>query len=142
MSAKAQQIHEAVTRLVEDEGLEQAAAFRRVASELGLKYDSVRGAFYTARRAAEGGAPAPARRSRKRETTPDDAVASAVAALEAGIAAIEGELEQARARAEEAKAEYEALTASSGPRIEQIRAKIAVLAPEAETASEEADPKK
>lgn len=130
VSTKAQQIYEAVTRLV-DEGLEQADAFRKVAADTGLKFDSVRGAFYSARRAANGEAGKASRRSRKRETTPEDAVASAVAALETAIESIQVELDFASQRAREAVAEYEALKASSGPRIEEIRSKITVLAPSA-----------
>lgn len=137
MSTKAQQIHEAVSRLVEDEGLEQAEAFRRVAADSGLKYDSVRGAFYTARRAAEGGSATTPRRSRKRETTPEDAVASAVSALESAIGSIDAELELARLRAEEAQAEYEALQEASGPRIEAIRSKVAVLSADTPTPTKE-----
>lgn len=127
---KAQEIHQRVTALV-DAGAEQADAFRQVAEEAGLKYDSVRGAFYTARRSAEGGTPTK-RRSRKRETTPQDAVASAVATLEAAIEAIEHEVEAAQERADEAAAEAEAIRSASSGRIEEIRAKIAVLAPPAE----------
>jgi len=71
-------------------------------------------------------------------------VASAVAALEAAIGSIEVELELARQRADEARAEYEALKAASGPRIEEIRAKIAVLAPEEppSTSTKEDSPEK
>lgn len=132
MSTKAQQIHEAVTRLVE-QGSDQADAFRQVAEQTGLKYDSVRGAYYTARRAAEGGTPT-TRRSRKRETTPEDAIAAAVATLERSIEDIEAELEAAAERALEAQAEWEAMKATSGQKVEDIKAKIALLSPpEAET---------
>jgi hypothetical protein len=67
---------------------------------------------------------------RRRETTPQDAIASAVATLMAAIDSIEAEVEAARERAAEAQAEYEAMQAASGSRIEEIRAKIAVLDPE------------
>jgi hypothetical protein len=99
-----------------------------LAKEYGQPLHSVRSAYYVGRKQANGeaGTSRP-RRSRKRETTEHDAVAAAVATLENAIADIESEVESAGERAEEAKREYEALTASAGPRIEAIRAKIAVL---------------
>jgi len=80
------------------------------------------------------------RRSRRRETTTQDAVASAVATLRAAIDSIEFELETARERADEARAEYEAMQAASSGRIEEIRAKIAVLDPEADAKDASAEP--
>ncbi|MEJ7783283.1 MAG: hypothetical protein WKF96_00680 [Solirubrobacteraceae bacterium] len=143
MSTKAEQTYETVSRLVE-QGIEQADAFRQVAEQTGLKYDSVRGAFYGHKRVlergdepGEGRSRASGRRSRKRETTTQDAVASAVATLRGAIDSIESELETARERAAEATAEYEAMQAAVGGRIEEIRAKIAVLDPEADDASSE-----
>ena len=83
--------------------------------------DSVRGAYYghkrvagARRRAEHRDAAATARRSRKRETTTQDAVASAVATLRGAIDSIEFELEAARERADEATAEYEAMQAADG----------------------------
>ena len=127
MSTKAQQTYERVNTLVEG-GTPKAEAFKQLASEYGQPVTSVRGAYYSAKRVLEGGDPSP-RRSRKRETTPDDAVAAAVATLEAAVDAIEQELLAAGQRATEAQAEYEAMQATAAARTEEIRAKIAVLAP-------------
>ncbi len=134
---KAQQTFERINALV-DGGMKKADAFKQLAEEYGQPVDSVRGAYYGHKRALERGdepgtrtARASARRSRKRETTTADAVASAVASLQSAIDSIEIELETARERADEAKAEYEAMQAASSGRIDEIRAKIAVLDPEA-----------
>ena len=134
---KAQQTYERVNALVES-GTKKADAFKQLAEEYGQPVDSVRGAYYGHKRSLErgdepstGNRPS-VRRSRRRETTAEDAVASAVSALRSAIDSIDVELETARQRAEEAQAEYEAMHAASTGRIEQIRAKIAVLDPEAD----------
>lgn len=124
---KAQEVYERVEALVA-EGTSRPDAFKQLAEELSYKLDSVRGAYYTGRLQATGEAGTPrSRRPRKRETTEADAVAAAVATLEQAIASIEREVETSAERAREARAEHEALKAASGPRIEAIRAKIAVL---------------
>jgi multidrug resistance efflux pump len=130
---KAQQTYERVNALVEA-GTKKAEAFKQLAEEYGQPVDSVRGAYYGHKRAVEGGGVSGAARSRsrKRETTTQDAVASAVATLRGAIDSIEIELEVARERADEARAEYQAMQAASGGRIKEIRAKIAVLDPEAD----------
>lgn len=136
MATKAQQTYERVNALV-DGGIAKAEAFKQLAEEYGQPVDSVRGAYYGHKRSQERGdepgtgerGRATARRSRKRETTTEDAVASAVATLHSAIDSIELELEIARERAEEATAEYEAMKAATGGRIDEIRAKIAVLDP-------------
>jgi chromosome segregation ATPase len=127
---KAQATFERINALV-DGGMQKADAFKQLAEEYGQSTDSVRGAYYTAKRQAEGGTSSTRSRSRKRETTTEDAVASAVATLRGAIDSVEFELETARERAEEAQAEYEAMKAASGDRIKEIRAKIAVLDPTA-----------
>ena len=129
---KAEQTYERINALVSG-GMQKAAAFKQLAEEYGQPVDSVRGAYYGAKRTT-GGSSSP-RRPRKRETTTQDAVASAVATLEAACQSIEIELGAARERADEAAAEYQSMQASSGVRIEEIRAKIAVLAPEVATPS-------
>jgi hypothetical protein len=130
---KAQQIYERAEALMEA-GTPRAEAFKQLAEETGLKLDSVRGAYYTGRMQVNGESGTPrSRRPRKRETTEADAVAAAVATLEQAIASITREVETSAERAREAQAEHEALAAASGPRIEAIQAKIAVL-----TGSEEA----
>jgi chromosome segregation ATPase len=138
VSTKAQQTYERINALV-DGGKTKADAFKQLAEEYAQPVDSVRGAYYGHKRVLErgdepstrAGDRASARRSRKRETTTQDAVASAVATLRAAIGSIEVELETARERADEAQAEYEAMRSASSGRIEEIRAKIAVLDPEA-----------
>lgn len=141
---KAQVTYERVNALVES-GTQKAAAFKQLAEEYGQPVDSVRGADYGHKRLLERGdepstGSRPARRSRKRETTAEDAVASAVATLRAAIDSIDVELETARQRADEAQAEYEAMHAASAGRIEQIRAKIAVLDPEADEPPASSEP--
>jgi len=145
VSTKAQQTYERIDALVDD-GMQKAAAFRQLAAEYDQPVDSVRGAYYGHKRAlergdepGEGRSRIAARRSRKRETTTEDAVASAVATLRRAIDSIDVELEAARERAEEASAEYEAIKGAAGGRIEAIRAKIAVLDPEAGDQSSEPD---
>ena len=137
MTTKAEQTYERINALV-DGGMQKAAAFKQLAEEYGQPVDSVRGAYYGHKRAlergdepGEGRGRTSARRSRKRETTTEDAVASAVASLRRAIDSIDVELEAARERAEEASAEYEAIKGAAGGRIEEIRAKIVVLDPEA-----------
>ena len=126
---KAQQTMDRVDALVAG-GTKKADAFKQLAEEYGQPVDSVRGAYYySARKAAGLSAPGGARRTGRRGTTPQDAIASAVAMLESAIESIDFELEAARERAAEAQAEYEAIKQASGGRIEEIRAKIAVLDP-------------
>lgn len=138
VTTKAQQTYERINALV-DGGMQKAAAFKQLAAEYDQPVDSVRGAYYGHKRVlergdepGEGRSRTSARRSRKRETTTEDAVASAVATLRRAIDSIDVELEAARERAEEASAEYEAIKGAAGGRIEEIRAKIAVLDPEAD----------
>jgi hypothetical protein len=140
---KAQQTYERINALV-DGGTPKADAFKQLAEEYSQPVDSVRGAYYGHKRVIEtGGQPGTGRsgvrRSRKRETTTQDAIASAVATLEAAISSIEVELEVARERADEATAEFEAMEAASPGRIEEIRAKIAMLAPQTADATAGAD---
>jgi len=136
MSTKAEQTYERINALV-DGGMKKADAFEQLAEEYGQPVTSVRGAYYGHKRVLErgdepgGSGRSTPRRSRKRETTTQDAVASAVATLRGAIDSIESELETARERADEAQAEYDAMQAAAGGRIEEIRAKIAVLDPEA-----------
>ena len=119
---KAQEIYERVDALVAG-GATKAAAYEQVASEFGLKVNSVRGAYYRHSREANGGSS----RSRTRETTTADAVASATAVLEKALAAIDEEIVIAKERADEARAEHEALKASAAERKKAIKAKIEAL---------------
>lgn len=125
---KAQQTYERIEALVA-RGTDRAAAFQQLSEEYRQPLHSVRSAYYVGRKQANGedtGTSRP-RRSRKRETTEQDAVERAVASLENSISDIESEVELAAERALEASAEHEALQQMSGPRIEAIRAKIAAL---------------
>ncbi len=118
---KAEQIHERIDALVAG-GLTKAEAFRRLADELGQPAKSLQGAYYTAaRKAGSKGS------SRKRETSPTDAVASAALVLESAITAIDDEVATAKDRADEAKAEFEALKASANERKATIKAKLEAL---------------
>jgi len=124
---KAQEIYERVEAMVAA-GTEKADAFRQVAEEAGRPFDSVRGSYYGWKRKLEGGEPnAKPARTRRRETTPDDALADARAALERAIEAIDREVEAAKARADEAKAEYDALKASAADRKKAITERLEAL---------------
>ena len=63
---KAQEIHERADALMA-EGKTRPGAFKQLATELGIKLDSVRGAYYTAVKASGEGRTS---RPRRRETTP------------------------------------------------------------------------
>jgi hypothetical protein len=123
-ATKAQQIFEEVEKRIAS-GVEKADAFKQLADETGRPYDSVRGSYYSHKKKLEGGESKP--RTRRRETTPDDAIADARAALERAIASIDREIEAAKARADEAKAEYEALKASTAERKEAITERLEAL---------------
>jgi hypothetical protein len=123
---KAQEIYDRVEAMVAS-GTEKADAFRQVAEEAGRPFDSVRGSYYSHKKKLEGGDSAKPARTRRRETTPDDALADARAALERAIGSIDREVEAARARADEAKAEYDALKASAGERKQAITERLEAL---------------
>jgi hypothetical protein len=145
VSTRAQEVYEAVERLV-DSGVAQSDAFRQVAEEQGLKFDSTRGSYYSHKRSLKDGpAPSsgttrtPTRRPRKRETTTEDAVTAAIAALQNAVDAIRSEVALARERAEEAQAEYAASQATAHSRIEAINAKITALGGTPETVTDPED---
>ncbi len=121
---RAQEIHDKVEELVAG-GMSRPDAFAQLATEYGLKPNSVRGAYYQGRPGNQSGRP---RRTRRRETTPEDAIADARQALESAIEAIDAEVAAAEVRAREAKAEHEAMAEASEGRKEEIRAKLAALA--------------
>jgi predicted nucleic acid-binding Zn-ribbon protein len=124
-TTKAQEIYDRVNELV-DSGTEKAEAFKQLASELNRPYDSVRGSYYSHKTKIEGG-PGKSARTRRRETTPDDALADARAALERAIAAIDREVEAAKTRADESKSEHEALKASAADRKKAITERLEAL---------------
>lgn len=121
---KAQEIYDRVEAMVAS-GTEKADAFRQIAEEAGRPFDSVRGSYYSHKKKLEGGESKP--RTRRRETTPDDALADARAALQRAIDSIDREVEAAKSRADEAKAEYDALKASAADRKKAITERLEVL---------------
>jgi hypothetical protein len=126
MATKAQEIYERVEAMVAS-GTEKADAFKQIAQETGRPYDSVRGSYYSHKKKLDGGDSAKPARTRRRETTPDHALADARAALERAIEAIDREVEAAKGRAEEAKAEYDALKGSATERKQAITERLEAL---------------
>jgi hypothetical protein len=124
MATKAEEIWDEVNALVAA-GTKKADAFKQLAEKYGQPVDSMRGAYYGHKRKAEGGESRP--RTRRRETTPEDALADARAALERSIAAIDREIEAAEERASEATAEAEALKASAAERKKAITQRLEAL---------------
>jgi hypothetical protein len=125
-ATKAQEIYDRVETMVAS-GTEKANAFKQIAQETSRPYDSVRGSYYSHKKKLDGGDSAKPSRTRRRETTPDDALADARAALERAIEAIDREVEAAKTRADEAKAEHDALKASAGERKQAITERLEAL---------------
>jgi hypothetical protein len=122
MATKAQEIYEEIEKRIAA-GTDKADAFKALAEETNRPYDSVRGSYYTHKRKLEGGEPsAKPARTRRRETTPDDALSDARAALERAIESIDREVE-----IEEAKAEHDALKASAADRKKAITERLEAL---------------
>jgi len=123
---KAQQVYERIEALIAS-GLTKADAFRQLAEELGQPAKSLQGAYYQHTKKLGAGAGNGQRRTRKRETTPADALEDAKAVLDKAIESIDAEIEQAKSRADEAKAEYDAMKASATERKQAIADKIKAL---------------
>ncbi|MGD1056967.1 MAG: hypothetical protein ABR992_06070 [Solirubrobacteraceae bacterium] len=124
---KAQEIYDRVEAMIAA-GTDKADAFKQIAEEAGRPYDSVRGSYYSHKKKLEGGEPnTRPSRTRRRETTPDDALADARAALERAIEAIDREVDAAKSRAEEAEAEYQNLKASAADRKKAIAERLEAL---------------
>lgn len=121
---KAQEIYDRVNELVAS-GVEKSDAFKKLAQEAGRPVDSLRGSYYSHKKKIEGGESRP--RTRRRETTPDDALADARAALERAIQSIDREIEVADERATEAVAEAKALKASAAERKKTIAERLEAL---------------
>jgi predicted nucleic acid-binding Zn-ribbon protein len=121
---KAQQVYDQVEAMVAS-GTEKADAFKQLAEETSRPYDSVRGSYYSHKKRVEGGESRP--RTRRRETTPEDALADARASLERSIASIDREVEVAEERATEAAAEAKALKASAAERKKAITERLEAL---------------
>jgi predicted nucleic acid-binding Zn-ribbon protein len=122
---KAQEIYDEVNRRVAA-GVEKSDAFRQLAEAAGRPYDSIRGSYYSHKKKIDGGESRPSR-TRRRETTPDDALADARAALERAVQAIDREVETAEDRASEAVAEAKALKASAAERKQAITERLEAL---------------
>lgn len=120
---KAQEVYEKVNTLI-DGGASRPDAFKQVAAEYGQPVNSIRGSYYSFSRGETGNGKG---RPRRRETTPEDALADARAALERSIASIDREVEVAGERAKEAKAEHEALKASAADRKATIAERLEAL---------------
>jgi chromosome segregation ATPase len=118
---KAEEVFNKVEQLVAG-GKTKAEAFKQLAEEYGQPVNSIRGSYYSHKSAKSGGA-----KPRRRETTPEDALADARATLERSIANIDREVAAAKERAEEAKAEYDALKASAGERKREIGERLEAL---------------
>jgi flagellar motility protein MotE (MotC chaperone) len=117
---KAEEVHGKVEALVAT-GKTKADAFKELANEYGQPVNSIRGSYYQHTRGNGESRP------RRRETTPEDAIADARAALERAIENIDREIVVAKQRADEAKAELDALKASATARKEAIQAKLNAL---------------
>jgi hypothetical protein len=124
MATKAEQTYTRVHELM-DQGMSRADAFNKIAEEEGRPKDSIRGAYYGHKKKLEGGESKP--RTRRRETTPEDALADARASLERSITAIDREVEAAEERANEAAAEAKALKDSAAERKKAITERLEAL---------------
>jgi hypothetical protein len=124
MATKAEQIFEEVNQMIAS-GTTKADAFKAIAEEQNRPVDSIRGAYYGHKRKIEGGTSTP--RTRRRETTPDQAMADARSSLERSIAAIDREVEVAEERARESANEAKDLKASAGERKQAISEKLEAL---------------
>ncbi len=113
--------------------VKKADAFKALAEQYGQPVDSLRGTYYQHKRVLDNGGTPPAgnasgtRRTRRRETTSETAVESAVATLKRAIESIDAEIQVAKERATEAQAEYEAMQASADEREASITEKITLL---------------
>ena len=119
---KAEEVHQRVDALVA-QGVTKADAVRQLAEEYGQPVKSLQGAYYGFARKGNGGKG----RSRRRETTPADALEDAKAVLVRALEAIDDEIVAAKERMDEAKAEHEAMKASATERKQAIQAKLDAL---------------
>lgn len=119
---KAEEVYTKTEALIA-QGIPKAEAFKQLANEYQQPVNSIRGSYYT-HTSGKGNGNA---RPRRRETTPENALADARAALERSIASIDKEVESAADRAKEAKAEHEALKASAEDRKKAIAERLEAL---------------
>ncbi len=120
---KAEEVFTKVEALIAA-GTSKADAFKQLAEEYGQPVNSIRGSYYQHTRPGngEGGS-----KPRRRETTPEDALADARRALERAIEAIDREVETAKTRLDEAKSEYESLKSSAASRKTAIADRLEAL---------------
>lgn len=121
---KAQEIYDRVEAMIAS-GVEKSDAFKQIAEEAERPYDSIRGSYYSHKKKLDGGESKP--RTRRRVTSPDDALADARAALERAVQSIDKEVEAAKVRAQEAAAEYESIRGSAEERKQTISARLEAL---------------
>lgn len=124
---KAEEVYTKVEALVAA-GSTKADAFKQLAAEYDQPVNSLRGAYYSHTSRGEGASSAKPRRARRRETTPEDALADAREALDRAIASIDQEVETAKTRADETAAEYKALKDSAEAKKKAIATKRDALA--------------
>jgi hypothetical protein len=120
--SKAEEVYTKAEALIAS-GMSKADAFKKLAEEYGQPVNSIRGSYYSFSASKGNGKSRP----RRRETTPEDALADARASLERSIHAIDREVETAKERADEAKAEYEALKTSAAERKQAIAERLEAL---------------
>jgi hypothetical protein len=118
---QAEKIHTRVNELMDD-GMSRPDAFKQVAGEFNVQVNSARGSYYSFSRGATGKS-----RPRRRETTPEAALADARASLEKSIEAIDREVEVAEEYAAGAAAEAKALRDSADARKQAIAANLEAL---------------
>lgn len=121
---KAQVIYETVEEQVAS-GVEKADAFKALADSSGRPYDSIRGSYYSHKKKIEGGETRP--RTKRRRTTPDDALADARAALERAVENIDKEVEAAKESAQAVAADYEEIRGSADERKAEITKRLEAL---------------
>jgi hypothetical protein len=117
---KAETVYTRVEELIAD-GSTKADAFKKLADEYGQPVNSIRGLFYTWSKNQNPDRPS---RTRRRETTPDDALADARRVFERAIEQVDIEVDAAKHRADEATAEHEALKASAADRKKAIQERL------------------
>jgi hypothetical protein len=121
---KAEEVFNRVEELT-GSGMTKADAFKKLTEEYGQPLGSIRGLYYTWSKKSDPDAQS---RTRRRETTPDDATADARRVFERAIEQVDAEVEAAKVRSDEAKAEYDALKASATARKKGIQEKLDALA--------------
>ncbi|HEV7564374.1 MAG TPA: hypothetical protein VGO31_00245 [Microbacteriaceae bacterium] len=120
--SKAEEVHTKTEALVAG-GMSKADAFKKLAAEYGQPVNSIRGSYYSFTSGKGNGKGRP----RRRETTPENALADARAALERSIQAIDREVEAADDRASEAVTEAKAMKESAADRKQAITDRLEAL---------------